>query len=139
MGGEDRAWRTYNDSVLENIRIGLQERTPSGSFDENKGILEILLEIFGTPPDVDGNGKVEFLLTDIEDGWDGQGSYIGGYFTPSDQTTYGNGADILYVDTYPGIYSEKDGISSYDESSALGTISHELQHLIHFAYDADGG
>lgn len=123
------------DQVLDSLRVGLVENTPSGSLDNSKGIYVLMTEIFGSPPDIDGNGKVEFLLTDIQDGWDGQGGYVGGYFSPSDQHIGGNNADILYVDTYPGIYHGAQSGDPYNVSRALGNISHELQHLIQYAHD----
>ncbi len=124
-------------SVIESIYNGLINTTPSGSLDRNKGIFEIDVQVFGDPPDFDGNSKVDFLLTDIQDGWDGSGSFFGGFFNPGDQTTNAgsNKADILYIDTYPGIYNELNGNATYNTRSVLGTVSHEFQHLIQYAND----
>ncbi|MCB0282451.1 MAG: hypothetical protein KDF60_07715 [Calditrichaeota bacterium] len=124
-------------AVINDILNGLVNNTPFGSYNPNLGIYEIHQDIFGSPPDVDGNGKVDFLLTDIKDGWDGDGSYVGGFFFQTDQTTNpgSNRADIMYVDTYPGIYYENNDQPSYHTSSVLGTVSHELQHLIQYKND----
>ena len=108
--------------------------TPLTSISPQQGIFEIETNVYGAPPDIDGNGKVEFLLTDIKDGWNGDGSFIGGFFYPNDQSLSfpgSNKADILYVDTYPGIFQE----NLYNTHRALGSVAHELQHLIHYKYD----
>ncbi len=91
---------------------------------------------FGTFTDFDGNGKIIFLLLDIIDGFDGTGGYVAGYFDPThmfSRNTYSNSnqADMLYIDTYPGLT---------DISSIYSTIAHELQHLINFSqtYLKDG-
>lgn len=127
------------DQVIEKIYTSLIHTTLAQSINPDQGIFELERNFFGDPPDVDGNGKVEFLLTDIQDNWDEEGSYVGGFFYSADQTgsVAGNNADILYVDTYPGIYSENNGQPVYNESRVLGTVAHELQHLIHYAYDRD--
>ena len=96
----------------------LEKSTPLGSRDTTKGVYQLELEYFGSPPNKDGDGIVDFLFADIFSG-------AGGYFSSWDQS---NGAgsnrrDIVYIDTYASI--------SYTE----GTISHELQHLIHYNYD----
>lgn len=98
----------------------LEKSTPLGSRDTTKGVYQLELEYFGSPPNKDGDGIVDFLFADIFSG-------AGGYFYSLDQT---NGAgsnrrDIVYIDTYASI--------SYTE----GTISHELQHLIHYNYDTN--
>ena len=96
----------------------LEESTPLGSRDTTKGVYQLELEYFGSPPNKDGDGIVDFLFADIFSG-------AGGYFYSLDQTngTGSNRRDIVYIDTYASI--------SYTE----GTISHELQHLIHYNYD----
>ncbi|MBT4067249.1 MAG: T9SS type A sorting domain-containing protein [Candidatus Marinimicrobia bacterium] len=96
----------------------LESNTPLGSRDTTKGIYDLELEYFGSPPNYDGDGIVDFLFTDIFSG-------AGGYFYGLDQTT-GTGSnqrDIVYIDSYASV--------SYTE----GTLSHELQHLIHYNYD----
>tara|TARA_B100001123_G_scaffold146687_1_gene170103 strand:+ start:180 stop:3143 length:2964 start_codon:yes stop_codon:yes gene_type:complete len=105
-------------SLAEQYVKLLEQSTPSGSVDSTKGVYDIELEYFGSPPDYDGDGIVDFLFADIYTG-------AGGYFRPMDQTNYtgSNRRDILYIDIFAGV--------SYTE----GTLSHELQHLIHYNYD----
>ncbi|MDP6500825.1 MAG: T9SS type A sorting domain-containing protein [Candidatus Marinimicrobia bacterium] len=97
----------------------LENTTPAGSRDSSKGIYDLELQYFGDVPNYDGDGIVDFLFADIYTG-------AGGYFSPQDQSnqTGSNQRDILYLDTYASI--------SYTE----GTLSHELQHLIHYNYDS---
>ena len=90
------------------------------------------------PPDRDGDGLVDALLCDIKDGWEpgSTSGYVAGFFYSMDQTSIpgkSNKADIIYLDSYPGIYYS--GV--VDPNGALQTIAHEYQHLIHFNYDQD--
>ncbi|MBN4081149.1 T9SS type A sorting domain-containing protein [Caldithrix abyssi] len=96
----------------------LENNTPAGSRNSSMGIYDLELQYFGSPPNFDGDGIVDFLFADIYTG-------AGGYFYPLDQTNRSgsNQRDIVYLDTQSSI--------SYVE----GTLSHELQHLIHFNYD----
>lgn len=96
----------------------LEESTPVGSRDSSKGIYDLELEYFGSPPNYDGDGIVDFLFADIFSG-------AGGYFTGQDQTNQSgsNQRDIVYLDTHSSV------------SYVQGTLSHELQHLIHYNYD----
>ena len=96
----------------------LEESTPAGSRDPSKGVYDLELEYFGSPPNYDGDGIVDFLFADIYSG-------AGGYFTGQDQTTQSgsNQRDIVYLDTHSSV------------SYVKGTLSHELQHLIHYNYD----
>ncbi|MDR0656102.1 MAG: hypothetical protein LBG22_07290 [Treponema sp.] len=92
---------------------------------------------FGGIMDVDGNNKVIFLLLDILDGSTGSGGYIGGYFysldmvkkgeDPNTQEYYSNEADMLYIDTNPGLQYM---------SGLFSTMAHELQHLINYSNTA---
>ena len=98
----------------------LEKNTPSSSIDSTRGVYPIQLEYFGSPPNKDGDGIVDFLFADVFSG-------AGGYFYPYDQSN-GSGSnrrDIVYIDTYASI--------SYTEA----TLSHELQHLIHYNYDTN--
>jgi len=88
------------------------------------------VEHFGSESDVDGDGKVNILTYDIQDGFDGSGGYVAGYFSPQDLYTYSpsNHSEIFYIDTYPtmGMYSSKD------VSGAYSTLAHEFEHMINF-------
>ena len=110
--------------------------TPNGSIDPSKGILALEIEYLGTPPDVDGNGRVILLILDINDNFDAETnpSFVSGYFDQADQLsdthpqTSGNVADILYLDSNPG---------NKNREEVLSTASHEMQHLINYNYDTN--
>ncbi|MDR1970973.1 MAG: hypothetical protein LBQ46_03535 [Treponema sp.] len=81
----------------------------------------------GTEFDVDGNGKVILLLLDIQDGYQGSGAYVAGYFDMTHMYLYGrysNQADMLFLDVNPQV----PGSAGF-----YTNIAHELQHLLNYA------
>jgi len=143
---EDTEWNNnhVNATVVQTFLQNLLHTTPTGSIAPNQGILTIIHESFGMPPNFDGDGITDFLITDIKDGWSEGGGFIGGYFNPIDQYINGtsvggaivsgsNERDLLYIDSYPGIYHA----GTYRYENVLGTLSHEYQHLVQFHYDKD--
>ena len=76
-----------------------------------------------------GDGRLNLLYYNIDDGWQlGQG-YIGGYFYALD--LYLDGMPVLNIDTYPGVtYTNAAGVTISDISRTYSTIVHEYQHLI---------
>lgn len=128
----DKITQEVIDEMMNSLEVETQER----SFDPDRGIIEINREIFGDPPDVDNSGKVKVLLTNIQDSWEpGEGGgFIAGFFHPIDLSltdSNSNKADIIYINTFPGIYTEDLSAST---QSSLNTIAHEYQHLIHSNY-----
>ncbi len=88
---------------------------------------------FGTPSIPDGSGMIDVLVYDVEDGWY-SGSpygYVAGFFHPYDYSTYGICA--LHIDSYPGIYSNVNGIENLDIVDTYNTMMHEFQHLINYS------
>jgi hypothetical protein len=90
---------------------------------------------FGQPSDVDHNGKINILCFDIQDGFNGSGGYVAGYFDPNDLYAYHpyynpctNDMEVFYIDTYPamGTGSTKDVTECYD------TLAHEFQHMVNW-------
>lgn len=135
---EDAQWqRTVNFTTVENIRVAFDEETPANA---NKGIYQIETEGFGNPPDIDNDRKIYILLLDIQDSFVSGGSFVAGYFTSVNQqrgvvfdTRYGiafrsNEVEMVYLDTHPLKTGTPEG---------LGVLAHELQHLIHWNYDAN--
>ncbi len=118
---------------VDAIFNALENETPAESRDPNKGIVAIDQQYFGDPPNKDGDGKSDFLLVDIQDGWEPGKSYVAGFFTSWDQTdnTGSNQRDMLYIDTYPGIYNN----GNRNPYAPLSVLAHEYQHLIHYNYD----
>ena len=125
-----------SDEVVTDILQEQDEQTSGHSWNPGLGIIDIGRQLFGDPPDFDGSGRLKTLLVNIQDGWDPEegGGYIGGFFNPIDQVRIhpnSNKADIIYINTYPGIYREN---RDPDASRVFGTLAHEYQHLIHHSY-----
>ncbi len=131
-------------SEVNAILTALESSTPSSSLDSTKGILQIDRQVYGNPPNVNssfekgkGDGKTHFLICDIQDGWSGTGGYVIGFFYSVDVDPASGGVstsnrrDLLYIDSYPGIYFN----GKRRTRDALATLSHEFQHLIHWNYD----
>ena len=79
-----------------------------------------------------GDGRLNMLYYNIDDGWEPGQGYIGGYFYALD--LYLNGMPILNIDTYPGVhYVNAEGEVFDDISRTYGTMVHEYQHLINFS------
>ncbi|WP_404322754.1 Ig-like domain-containing protein [Cytobacillus firmus] len=94
------------------------------------GIHPVISNHFAGESDVNGDGKINILAYDIQDGFNGSGGYIAGYFYPGDlyNIQYSNQSEIFYVDTYPlmGTGAAKDPSASYE------TLAHEFQHMVNF-------
>lgn len=130
-----------NEDVADSIFKYLEDISAPNSYDPSKGIIELSNEIFGDAPNVDGDGLVDFLVTDIRDGWteDSNSGYTAGFFYSVDQYSElelpvgykSNQRDILYIDSYPGIFDGEE----IDPLNPLNTLAHEYQHLIHFNYN----
>ena len=106
-------------------------QTPSGSVNPNKGIVENDEAVFGPPSDVDGSGKMDILLHDIKDFYDPANNNFGavaGFFSPADLSSNSNQADIIHLDTMPGMYRQ-DG-SPVSQANLHRTLAHEYEHLI---------
>lgn len=142
--GNGHVTQTEVDAILN----ALEDSTPPISRDPNKGIFELVEEYFGSPPNFGpngketGNGKTNVLLTDIKDGWtkESGGGYIAGFFFTLDQDlthNFSNRSDIIYIDTYPGIYNPFQ--NQRDPSRPLSTLAHEFQHLVFHNYRGTSG
>jgi len=126
---EDAIWNSR--VTLENvnaIKEAFDNKTPANS---NKGIYEMVVESFGSPPDVDGDEKIIILVLDIKDGYDGSGGYVAGYFHSLNEISHANSnmAEIYYLDADPANLSTESGLEN-----VMATTSHEFQHMVHFNY-----
>ncbi|MDP2885453.1 MAG: T9SS type A sorting domain-containing protein [Ignavibacteria bacterium] len=129
---------------VDAVENALEHSTSRSSLDSTKGILQIDRQAYGDPPNINasfqkgrGDGRTHFLICDIQDGWTGTGGYVAGFFYSVDvdpntgAVKTSNTRDMLYIDSYPGIFF--NGV--HRTSVALATLSHEFQHLIHWNYD----
>lgn len=122
---------TVSDAQLVELDEHILYSTPPRSFRPDRGIIENDNDLFGDPPNIDGDDKVDILLHDIEEG-EGESCCVLGYVTsvdlnPEPEGNRGNAADILYIDI-------KEGLNVNGVSGLAWIIAHEYQHLIHFNY-----
>ena len=134
---EDTEWNTrVTAATVQSIIRAFDAAVPS---DPQRGIYLTLTEAFGTPPDIDGNGRVIVLLLNIRDK-DNTGQFTAGFFNPADQSRgvlrrpgfrgfpiRSNEAEILYIDTHP---------LNPNSDRAHNVIAHEFQHIINWKHDA---
>lgn len=127
VGSQCNVWvRTadYNMSLAEAQSIATE-------FDTN--MYPKLTGVFGAPPNVDGDGKINIVCLDLKDGFDPnypETGYLAGYFDPNDlfaqseDNPYSNQTEAVYIDTYPTM-----GINSTDVTKSFDTIAHEFAHM----------
>ena len=79
-----------------------------------------------------GDGRLNILYYNIDDGWTPGNGYVAGFFTASDLAS--NGMPCLNIDTYPGVYYvNTEGEVTIDIADTYGTMVHEYQHLINYS------
>ncbi|APH03548.1 Ig-like domain-containing protein [Bacillus weihaiensis] len=122
QGSKANIW--VNDN---NISI-LNAKKLADEFDQ--AIYPTVRNYFGPESDVDKDKRINILLFDIKDGFDGYGGYFAGYFYPGDlyYQSNSNKSEIFYIDTYPLMGM---GSSRYVENS-YETLAHEFQHMVNF-------
>ena len=83
-----------------------------------------------------GDGKLHILYYNINEGWNGSGGYVAGFFYQGDLTN--NGLPILNIDTYPGVYYKNPNSGNVYKrmDDTYGTMVHEYQHLINYSNTA---
>lgn len=113
----------------------LEQQTPEMSVDVTSGILNINEMYFGSPPNIDGDDRLDILLLDIEDQFEETGSYVAGFFDPVNLIDHPNSnyRDMIYVDLYPSVIYQR----TMNTDQVAATIAHEYQHLIHANYEGE--
>lgn len=126
---------TYPPGSVATLDTALEKETPN---DTTRGIYNLVVDsLDARVPDVDGDGKVIILITQMP-------SDVYGYFWPMDQYPAGtytfdgmdyhsNGADMLYVSAD----SAELGAGASNEYGLETVVTHEFQHLLHNAMDQD--
>ena len=131
---QDSEWqRTVKFGALTSLIRSFEQSTPA---DASRGIYQIQTNLFGQPPDIDGDERIYILLLDIPS--DTRGQVVAGYFNDVDQQRgklrdpqtgklyQSNELDLVYLDTNPIVAGESD---------SLTILAHEFQHLIHWRND----
>ena len=133
---EDTEWNArVTAATVQAIIHAFDAAVPSNP---QRGIYLTLTELFGAPPDIDGNGRIILLLLNIRD--KDQAQYTAGFFNSADQkrgvlrhpgfrgfSIRSNEAEMLYIDTHP---------LNPNSETAHNVIAHEFQHLINWSHDA---
>lgn len=93
-----------------------------------------LINTFGAPSDIDGDGKVKILVMDIRDGATANSAYVAGYFDPINyfpdnvfSRVRSNYAEVLYLDG-----KELIAALTRDPNAFASTAAHEFQHLLRY-------
>ncbi len=125
VGNHSEVW-VENPSQINSTRQG-QIRNEF----ENR-IYPTVSQYFYHPSNVGGNGKTQILCYDIQDGFNGSGGYIAGYFWGGDLLSVQNSNrnEVIHIDTYPSMIWPQG--SQADVSRQFSTIAHEFQHLVNF-------
>lgn len=121
---------------LEDGITGVTDEKLDEIVDEFEYIYRCNASVFGTPPDIDNDKRINILLMDIRDDSSG-GSYIAGFFdstnqlprisgynVPSDQS---NECEIFYMDVNEGLPNNPTKTMNF-----FGTLAHEFQHMIQY-------
>ncbi len=129
---EDASWGTRaTQAAVDSVMNAFDNHTPANA---SKGVYEMDVNTFGTPPDIDGDSRIVILILDINDGYTGSGGYVAGYFWSGNEVLgypNGNNAEIYYVDANPLDLTQAWGVTA-----AMSTAAHEFQHMIHWSKDA---
>ncbi|MEI1279553.1 peptidase M30 [Leptospira venezuelensis] len=128
----------YATSGLESA---LDYQNISQEFDTK--IYPKLGEAFGFSDDLDGDGKVAVIVSDIHDGSTTGSSFVAGFFDPvdyfpdsSNYSVRSNYSNIVYMDGVELVAVRNSDLAQGKPDTFLATLAHEYQHLIRFQYEA---
>jgi len=131
---EDSMWTSgrVDSTAVDSIENDFDNRTPA---DPTKGIFVMDSLAFGAPPNVDGDPRIIILILNIQDGFNGTGGYVAGFFDPNQEVpgAHSNEAEIYYIDANPANLKTASGIED-----AMSTTAHEFQHMINWHYNPAG-
>ncbi len=124
----DDVWGASVDSnAVLAVMNDFDNQTPANP---GKGIYQTDVDTFGDPPDIDNDPRIIILILDIQDGYNGSGGFIAGYFSPNNETRGpGQAAEIYFMDANPTNLK-----TNYGLNTALSTAAHEFQHMINWNY-----
>lgn len=134
VGAHCRVWTCTNQSYVPLDYLSTYyAQYVANEFDAKYPLMS---SSFGSFYDSNGDGKVNILFYNIEDGWSDFGqAYVAGYFWSGDY--YYSALPMIHIDTWPGLIIEQNGSLYSDITKCYGTLVHEFQHLIN--YSVTGG
>ncbi|MCZ6636172.1 MAG: hypothetical protein O7G87_22470 [bacterium] len=119
MWGTDRV----TQSGIESLARAFDNAT---NRDPDRGIFTVDIDLFGPPPNVDGDPRILIVILDVLDS-PITGTTFVGYFDVENQSPPIS-REIIYLDSNPlDIHTDL----------ARATLAHEFQHLLHWAADPD--
>lgn len=121
---EDVIWEgsRVTPAALTSLTRAFDRSTPRYP---DRGIYSVGTEIFGPPPDADGDPRIVIVLLDIMDNIL-SGTIVGYYDTANQAAPVGR--EILYIDSDP---------LDLNSDLARATLAHEFQHMLHWNGDPD--
>ena len=101
--------------------------------DEFDSKFDLMQSSFGDHENGEGDGKLHMLYYNIDEGWNGSGGYVAGFFYAYD--LYYNNLPILNIDTCPGVYYKNPNSGNVYKrmDDTYNTMVHEYQHLINYS------
>jgi len=120
----DEVWGTQmSQEQIDRIAHAFEQATPAAP---ERGIWETVTELFGEPPDVDGDPRVVLLYLPMADY---EGYAFDGFFRGVDETNnaVSNKVEMVHLNAVAG--------NAPDSDYMLGVLAHELVHLIGSRYD----
>lgn len=162
--GESRSFFVYNGEgtsadgfenvtataryVGEHVVLFLDDEAPPGGFDDadlaafaerfDAVVHPTVTSAFGSPSDLDGNGRVAVLFTPVvnELTEPESTSFVGGFFYGRDllpELDYSNAAEVFYTLVPDPAGAHGDPRSVGDVLQAVpAVLAHEFQHMVHF-------
>ena len=130
VGDHCTIWEVTNSSYHPLSTI--DSTYPQMVADEFDANYSKMVSSFGDFRDSNGDGKVNLMFYNIDDGWQPGEGYVAGYFWSGDFSY--NSLPMIHIDTYPGVeWTTTDGEEKHDVTGCYGTFMHEFQHLINYS------
>ena len=130
VGDHCTIWEVTNSSYHPLSTI--DSTYPQMVADEFDANYSKMVSSFGDFRDSNGDGKVNLMFYNIDDGWQPGEGYVAGYFWSGDFSY--NSLPMIHIDTYPGVeWITTDGEEKHDVTGCYGTFMHEFQHLINYS------
>ncbi|UCE19880.1 MAG: hypothetical protein JSV84_05935 [Gemmatimonadota bacterium] len=135
---QDSSWNKGNIDSNDVVAIleAFEEVTPaaddtaSGILSDTRGVYDELTDMYGLPPDVDGDPRIYILILDCTEGMGA--AAMPGYFDPVNQlnraeNSHSNAREMIYIDCNP-----------FDPGTdGLWSMAQQFTHLLLYGNDPD--
>lgn len=122
---EDDIWSgpRVTQAGVESLARAFDQSTNRHS---DRGIYDVSTNLFGEPPDADGDPRILIVVLDILDSPITGITFVG--YIDTDNEAPPTSREIVYIDASP---------LDIESDLARATLAHEFQHLIHWKADPD--